>query len=148
MVRDYNDLSNEIISYLKEIKTIVLATCTGKQVTARTMNLVNDGLTIYFQTGENSEKGIQIRENPFVAMAIDNIQIEAFAKFTTDESEVELCSHIFKSKFPQLYEKYADLPEEPTLICKPIKFKLYKVIDRKPCRDILDVNENKAYRIF
>lgn len=148
MTLDYTALSDEITKFLEERQTIILATCVGNQVTARTMNIVNDGLTIYFQTGENSEKGNQICENPNVAMAIDNIQIEAVAQFTADAGDTTLCSEKFKAKFPRLYEKYADLPEEPTLICKPIKFKLYKVIDGKPCRDILDVEENKAYRLY
>ena len=147
MVIDYTALSNKIIQLLEKIPTIVLATYAGNQVTARTMNLVNDGLMIYMQTGESSEKGMQIRENPNVAMAIDNIQIEAVAQFTADAREIGICSEKFKAKFPQLYEKYADLPEEPTVICEPVKFKLYKVIDGKPCRDILDVKENRAYRL-
>ena len=148
MAIDYTVLSNEIIKILEKIETISLATCVGEKVTARTMNLVNNGLTIYMQTDDNSEKGKQISVNPNVAMAADNIQIEAVAHFTADAQEIGLCSMKFKAKFPRLYEKYADLPEEPTLICKPIKFKLYKVIDGKPCRDILDVKENKAYRLY
>lgn len=148
MIMDYATLSDEIIKLLEEIPTIILATCADNHITARTMNLVSNGLTIYFQTGENSEKGKQICENPNVAMAADNIQIEAVAQFTSDAGEIGLCSEKFKAKFPRLYEKYADLPEEPTLVCQPMKFKLYKVIDGKPCRDILDVKENRAYRIY
>jgi uncharacterized pyridoxamine 5'-phosphate oxidase family protein len=147
MVLDYNVLSDEIIKLLEKIETIVLATYDGDHVTARAMNLVNNGLTIYFQTGKNSEKGKQIIKNPNVAMAIDNIQIEAFAIFTDDTDEIRLCSTKFKEKFPHLYEKYVDFPEEPTVICKLIKIKLYKFIDGKICFDVLDNIENKAYRI-
>ena len=144
---DYNKLAEEIIKNLEKIETIVLATYDCDHVTARTMNLVNNGLTIYFQTSKNSEKGKQILRNNNVAMAIDNIQIEAFAMFTEDINEIELCSIRFKEKFPRLYEKYVDFPEEPTVICKPYKFKLYKFIEGKLRFDILDINENKAYRI-
>jgi len=144
---DYNLLSNEIIETLEKIETIVLATCDWDHVTARTMNLVNNGLTIYLQTGKNSEKGKQIIKNPNVAMAIDNIQIEANAIFTDDIDEIKFCSTKFKEKFPRLYEKYADFPEEPTVICEPIRIKLYKYLNGKLCFDVLDIKENKAYRI-
>jgi len=144
---DYNLLSNEIIETLEKIETIVLATCDCDHVTARTMNLVNNGLTIYLQTGKNSEKGKQIIKNPNVAMAIDNIQIKANAIFTDDIDEIKFCSTKFKEKFPRLYEKYADFPEEPTVICEPIRIKLYKYLNGKLYFDVLDINENKVYRI-
>jgi len=54
------------------------------------MNVVNDDLTIYFQTGKNGEKGKQIHENPNVAIAVDNIQIEAAARFTDNTDEITL----------------------------------------------------------
>jgi uncharacterized pyridoxamine 5'-phosphate oxidase family protein len=144
---NYTELSNEIIKLLEETSTIVLATCDGVQISARTMNLVNDGLVIYFQTGKNGEKGKQINENPNVAMAFDNVQIKAIAQFTDNVEEIELCSSKFKAKFPRLYEKYANFSEEPTLICKPVEFKLYKFIEGKLCFDILDIKSNKAYRL-
>jgi len=145
---DYSTLSNEIINLLNDAQTMILATCFGSKVTARTMNLVNDGLTIYMQTDINSEKGKQIRGNPNVALAVNNIQIEAVAHFTEDTVRVGLCSKLFRAKFPRLYEKYADLPEEPTLVCEPLRIQLYKVISGKPCGDVLDIKERRAYRIF
>ena len=147
MSLDYMELSKEIITLLEKNETIILATCADNQVTARTMNLANDELTVYMQTSEKSTKGTQIKNNPKVALAICNMQIEAVAQFTTDPKEIVLCSKKFRAKFPRLYEKYADLPEEPTLVCKPLKIQLYKFIDGKPCRDVLDVKENKAYRL-
>jgi len=111
------------------------------------MNVVNDGLIIYFQSGKDGDKGKQIKENANVAMAVDNLQIEAVARFTDNEDEIKVCSTKFKAKFPRLYEKYANFPEEPTLVCEPLKIKLYKFIDGKICFDVLDIKENKAYRI-
>ncbi|MDR2599537.1 MAG: pyridoxamine 5'-phosphate oxidase family protein [Oscillospiraceae bacterium] len=147
MVIDYKTLYDEIVILLEGIQTVVLATCADGRVTARTMNFVNDELTIYFQTSENGSKAEQIRENSNVAIAVDNIQIEAMAHFTTDVRKIEFCSTMYKSKYPQLYEKYIECPEEPTLICKPVRFQLYKFIDRNICFDVLDVKEKKAYRI-
>ncbi|MDR2570357.1 MAG: pyridoxamine 5'-phosphate oxidase family protein, partial [Oscillospiraceae bacterium] len=84
MVIDYKTLYDEIVKLFEGIQTVVLATCADGHVTARTMNFVNDELTIYFQTSENGRKAEQIRENSNVAVAVDNIQIEAIAQFTTD----------------------------------------------------------------
>jgi general stress protein 26 len=147
MMIDYNELANEVIGLLEEIQTIILATCTNERVTARTMNMVNDGLTIYFQTGKNGDKGKQVCKNPNVAIAVDNIQIEAVARFTDNTNEIALCSTKYKAKYPRLYEKYFDFPEEPTLICEPTIIKLYKFIDGKICFDVLDVKDKKAYRL-
>ena len=147
MVINFKTLSDEIIGLLEKAQTVILATCANDRVTARTMNMVNDGLTIFFQASENGDKGKQIRDNPNVAIAFDNVQVEALARFTNNTDEVGLCSTKFKAKFPRLYEKYADFPEEPTLVCKPLKFKLYKFIDGKVCFDILDIKQNKAYRL-
>jgi len=53
---NFDKLSNEVISTLEKETSIVLATSLNNKVTARTMSHVNDGLTIYFQTGNTSEK--------------------------------------------------------------------------------------------
>jgi len=147
MTLDYTLLSDEIIGLLEKPPTIILSTCADNRVTARTMNLISEGVIVYFLTAKDGEKGKQILINPNVAMAVDNIQIEAIARFTDNEDEIKLCSAKFKAKFPQLYEKYADFPEEPTLVCEPLKIKLYKFIDGKICFDVLDVKESKAYRV-
>lgn len=55
MVLDYNELSNEVIGLLKKPKTVILATSANDRVTAQIMNMVNDGLTIYFQTAKKLE---------------------------------------------------------------------------------------------
>ena len=45
--------ADEVIHALETEPTCVLATCAGNHVTIRPMSHVNDGLTVYFQTGKD-----------------------------------------------------------------------------------------------
>jgi len=145
---DFDSLRQEVVEKLESEKAIVLSTASGSKVTARTMSHVNDALKIMTQTGGNSEKAMQIRENPHVAFAISNIQIEAVAT---------LCGHpldaqnhrfieLYKQKFPQYLEKYTNHPDEILLCFQPTKITFYKYINGQPCKDILDILNQEAYR--
>ena len=143
---DFTHLTEEVVKKLEEIQTMTLATYSMNKVTARSMAIVNDGLTIMFQTNGLSEKIRQLSENPNVAFAASNVQIEALAKITNDPEEIQNFIEKFKTKYPQYHAKYSGMPNETTVICTPIRFALYRFIDGKPCADVLDVNCNKAYR--
>ena len=146
MTLDYAALTAEITGKLEDNQNITLATCADGKVTARSMAIVNDGLTIMFQTVGYSEKMRQIKANPNVAFSSGNMQIEAVARVASDPGEITAFVELFKVKFPRYYETYTGLPDETTVICEPIKFKLYKFLDGKPCADVLDIKENMAYR--
>lgn len=147
MLTDYKTLSEEIIKILENASSIVLATYANGKVTARTMSHVNDGLTILFQTGNNSEKARQIKENSNVAFALNNLQIEAAAEIHGHPTENTLFIEKYKAKFPNYFSHYSNNPNEILIMAKPIKIAIYKYIDGIPCKEILDINENKAYRV-
>jgi len=146
MVLDYHVLSKEITQSLESTQTITLATCCDNKVTARTMSVVNDGLTIMFQTGGHSEKINQMRQNSNVAFAAGNMQIEATAEIFGHPNENQLFLDMYKAKYPQYHSMYTDLPDEVLVIANPVKIALYKYIDGKPCADVLSITESKAYR--
>ena len=73
------------------------------------------------------------------------MQVEAVARITNDKSEIQRFIDKYKVKFPQYYKLYSGTPDEATVICVPIRFALYKYIDGKPCTDVLDVYNNRAY---
>jgi len=77
---NYKDLANEITEKLQSEQYLILATCANNKVTARAMAHINDGLTILFSTSENSEKVEQIKQNSNIALAINNLKIEAVAE--------------------------------------------------------------------
>jgi nitroimidazol reductase NimA-like FMN-containing flavoprotein (pyridoxamine 5'-phosphate oxidase superfamily) len=69
----------EVEAALEKNKTITLATCAENRVTIRPMSHINDGLTVYFQTGEFYLKTQQIEANPYVAFDVGTYQIEGNA---------------------------------------------------------------------
>ena len=146
MTLDYYALSKEITQSLESIQTITLATCYDNKVTARTMSIVNDGLTIMFQTGVHSEKINQMRQNSNIAFAAGNMQIEATVKICGHPNENQLFLDKYKAKYPQYYSMYTDLPDEVLVVATPVKIALYKYIDGNPCVDVLSITENRAYR--
>ena len=145
---DFDLLCQEAIEKLETEKSIILSTAFGNKVTARTMSHVNDGLKMMVQTDRNSEKAVQIKENPHVAFAISNIQIEAVAT---------LCGHpldaqnhrfieLYAQKFSQYLGKYTNHPDEILLCFQPTKITFYKYINGQPCKDVLDIINQDAYR--
>ena len=145
-VINYDILSSEAENILAAEKSIVLATSVNDKVTARTMSHVNDNLIIYFQTGNASEKCEQIKLNPQIAFAVGNIQIEAVAELCGHPHNHALFSNLYKSKYPAYYDKYSSREDEIVIKALPLKITLYKYIDGRPCRDILDLKQKSAYR--
>jgi len=146
MILDYAKLTEEVIQSLENTQTITLATCYENKVTARAMSIVNDGLTIMFQTGRHSEKSNQMRQNSNVAFSVGNMQIEATAEIFGHPNDNQLFLDKYKAKYPQYHLMYTDMPDEVLVIASPMKITLYKYIDGKPCADVLDIVENRAYR--
>ena len=144
---DYNVLKDEIISILNRERSIVLATSYENKVTARTMSHVNSGLDIYFQTGGDSVKAEQIKNNPQIAFATANMQIEATAEICGGTYDALSFLDMYKVKFPEYYKMYSSIPDEIVIKASPSKITLYKYIDGKPCREVLNVLQEKAYSI-
>jgi len=143
---DYSALADEIVKMLESTQTMTLATCSDNKVTARTMAIINNGLTILFQTSGLSEKNRQLTVNPNVAFSVGNMQVEAVARVTKTPSETQAFIEKYKVKYPQYFDKYSGMPDEVTVVCTPVRFALYKFIDGKPCADVLNVSKNSAYR--
>jgi uncharacterized pyridoxamine 5'-phosphate oxidase family protein len=136
----------EIFQKLRSAKEIVLATCANNKVTARMMCHINDGLTIMFSTNRNSKKVEQMKENQNIALAIENLQIEAVAEIFGPPKGNSFFLEEYPKKFPHLGAIYPDTPDDLLIIAKPIKISLFKFLG-KPCTDVLEVIERKAYRI-
>lgn len=146
---NFDDLSQEIEKYLESANEVVLATCADNIVTARTMNHVNDGLTVMFGTVGSSVKAEQIRINQNVALVSGPLQIEAVAEFGGHPSKHALYTQKNEAKFPWMKSEFPPDPGDGgvLVICRPTKIKLYKFIEGKPHWDVLEVEEKKAYRI-
>lgn len=150
IILDMDEIEKEITAILNKEKHIVLATCAGEHVTARTMSYVNTGLDIFFQTDRQFLKVQQMLENPRVALCTGNLQIEGTVKMQGHPLENinrEFCN-LYKIKHPHSFEKYTSLKEEIVVKVEPSLFTIWKYIDGNPCRDYLNVVESKAYREF
>jgi general stress protein 26 len=147
---NFNELKAEIIKILNNTCDMVLATSYKDKVMARTMNIVNDELKLFCQTDKFFFKSDQIVNNPFVALCINNLQIEGSAKITGHPvlEENRKFSELFKQKHPAAFEKYSKLVTETVIEIQPTIITLWKQIDSKPCREFLDINNNEAIREF
>ena len=105
---------DEVIAALESEKTLILATCADNRVTIRPMSHVNEGLAVYFQTGENYLKAQQIRANPNVALYIGTFEIEGIAKILghpLDEAN-RFFVEKYKVKQPTAYELYTPIKDQ------------------------------------
>jgi len=145
MELNYADLSNEIEKKLRKEKGVVLSTCVGNYVTARQMAHLNDGLTVMFSTSVNSLKVAQMRENPAIALTVDNLRMEAIAELYGHPDGHPTFRKEYAKKFPLYAKLYKSSPEDLLVICRPVKISLYKYV-KGPCEDILVPDEMKAFR--
>lgn len=88
----------------------------------------------------------QIRQNPNIALAIGNLKVEAVAELFGHPSVHPFFLEEYPKKFPHLGKIYSSTPDDLLIIAKPIKISLYKFIG-KPCEDVLEIENDCAYRI-
>lgn len=104
----------EVIYALETEATIILATCADNRVTIRPMSHVNNGLTVFFQTGRDYLKVRQIRQNPFVAICVGTYEIEGTATLLghplADENRFFV--EKLKVKHPGAYERWSACEDE------------------------------------
>ena len=143
---NYSELLNEITEILQKETSITFATCADNQVMARVVCHINYGMNILFSTSMKSQKVEQIKCNPKVALAVNNIKVEGIAELYGHPSSHETFGADYAGKYPHLGSLYESKPDDVLIIIKPTKIALYKYING-PCEDILLPLENKAYRI-
>ena len=147
---NYNELKNQITKILKNKKTAVLATCENNKITARTLSMINDDLTIYFQTDKKFDKCQQIKNNPNVAVATDNVQIEGTAEIVGHpyDEENKNFLELFKKKHYMSYKLYSKLKDEVVIKIDSKKITLWKYSSGKSFRYYLYIDEKKAERKY
>ena len=143
---NYEKLSHEIEKKLQKERSLILATCADEKVTARMVSHINDGLTILFSTSRNSQKAEQMRQNPNIALAIKNTDIEAVAELFGQPSGHPFFQKAYQKKFPAFGKLYPEDPDTLLVIARPVKITLFKY-SKGACWDVLEVDEKKAYRL-
>lgn len=145
---DFLALEREVISFINQSSTWVLATAAGNHVTARTVFTVSNGIVIFFQTDKNFVKYKQLVMNPNVALCRDNYQIEGKAKEIGHPLEMKnsAVSNLFRQHHPLAYKRYSGLKAETLFEVHPTQVKIWKHTDMQTCLDTLLIIAKKAYR--
>ena len=153
----YEEAKKEIIEAIEERHLKILAT-SSNYVSAREVRFVSDGLKMFFFTDSNSRKYKQILENPKVAVAVGNLQIEGEASIKgspKDEGNSKYFE-IFKRKQPDWHKYWVDsgnleLPNLKVIEVVPNRISMYKTraFDKVPESYylLLNVDKQKAYRM-
>jgi general stress protein 26 len=115
----------EVISFMKKYNFLTLATSREDKPSISTVAYANDGLEIYFEAEEGTEKTQNIKANPNVALLIGGaypvsdkmermlkriqLQYEGKAEVVKDAFEIKYADDILRTKFP-IYQKtcYSD----------------------------------------
>jgi general stress protein 26 len=126
--------ADEVIKKLESEKSIIISTCADNRVTIRTMSHVNDGLTIYFQTGKDYLKCQQIRQNPNVAVSIGGYDIEGKATLLGHplEKENSMFMKLFGEKHTEYKNVWSDRPEEIVVKIEIKSVKQWRYINSEP----------------
>ena len=97
----FEEVKEEKVRFLGQNEFAVLATSLNNRVTARTVTIVSEGLTIIFYTLTSLKKFTQIKANSKVALCVDNASIEGTAEIVGNQQEEEYkrLSEIWKKKF-------------------------------------------------
>jgi len=144
---NFEELKQEAIKAIGKNKIMILATSAGNRVTARAMSCVSDGLKIYFQTGTDSLKYRQMKENPIVALCAANMQIEGKAVFKNQSlSENDFIAKYKKDHYGS-FTCYSAMKTSFVVEVVPVLITFWKYTDKKPHRDILDLVNSKATRV-
>lgn len=110
---EYDLLLEKITNLLSRVNYVVLATASKDGiVTASKMCVISDGTTLYFQTDSKFEKARNIKENPNVAINIENIYFKGYANITGHPSKNKYFVNQMKEKHFQTYENYTNLPNQ------------------------------------
>jgi general stress protein 26 len=144
---DFEKLREEKVRFLEEHHTIVLATSRGDRVAARTVSYASEGLDFYILSWDHHEKILQIKENPNVALARDNISMKGVAEILgkpLDEKN-RIGAEIIKKKRPKEFEIFSRIPGMIIIKVTPTYIKSWVRIDDRFFIEHLDLEKKQAY---
>ncbi len=145
---DYDSLAAECGVLISRAKTWSLATAAGNHVTVRTINAVNMGMKIYFQTDTRLTKYGQIQANPQVALCRENIQIEGLAKdlgHPLTAKNKYFCD-LYRRQHPTFFDFYSAVPTQTVVEVSPTLITIWHHDDENAYRKFLLIVAGKAYR--
>lgn len=125
-------------------KMMVLSTVDSDHVSSRMMSVIQFGGLFYFQTDRLSRKYSQLKNNPRVALCIDNIQIEGTCVEMGRPTDCDMFCQLFKECFPEAYRRYSGLQNGRLFFVRPAHVERWLYIDGAPYIEQFDV-AHQAY---
>ena len=144
-----NNFSKKLSDFLDEFgkgRKLFLSTADNNKVTSRMMSIVQINGSFYFQTDKTFRKYQQINNNPFVALCIDNMQIEGVCKEIGHPIENEAFCSIYKEYFSSSYKMYTSLDNERLFIITPTYVERWIYKEGVPFLEIFDI-EKENYKL-
>lgn len=144
---DFEKLREEKVRFFLDHHTIVLATSNNNKVTARTVSYSTAGLDFYILSWDHHEKIMQIKENPNVALARDNISIKGVAEILGKplDEKTKKAAEIISKKRPKEFEIFSRIPGMIIVKVTPTYIKSWVRIDNKFFIEHLDLEKKQAY---
>jgi general stress protein 26 len=144
---DFEKQVEEKINFLREHHTIVLATSRDDKVTARTVSYATEGLEFYILSWDHHEKIEQIKENPNVALARDNISIKGVAEILGKplDEKSRTGAEAIKNKRSKEFEIFSRTPGMIMVKVTPSYIKSWVRVDNKFLIEHLDLQNKRAY---
>ena len=146
----FEERKEEKVRFLGQNEFAVLATSLNNRVTARTVTIVSEGLTIVFYTLTSCKKFAQIKANSKVALCLDNASIEGIAEIlgSPHKEENKRLLEIFNKKYGEDWFDWFDsnYPELSVFVkVTPTLIKSYVHKDNTPALEYLDLHNKRAY---
>lgn len=149
IVLNYREMKAEVLEALDQNIEMVLATCSGNRVTARTISIICQELVIWFQTDQTFLKAQQIIENPQVALAVGNLQIEGMARIVGHPLANDFFMKNYPKRHASAFQSYSHLPREVLVEVEPRVITVWKYDEHtRPFRDFLQLPQKLAYREY
>lgn len=131
-------------------RKMALSSSANEKVSSRMMSVVQKNGIFYFQTDSNFRKFRQIKENPNVALCIDNFQIEGICKEIGHPLQNADFCLLYQQNFKNSFDAYTHLKTETLFEVNPtfIERWIYKN-ENGNCKPFIETFDfaQKSYKI-
>lgn len=140
-MEQYKTKLKEIYDQIGDHAKLVLATSSNNHVSARKMSFIIIDNKFYFQTDISFRKYKDIKENPNVALCLDNIQIEGQCyELEHPLKHVEFASK-FKEYYRSSYDAYTSLESERLFVVEASFIQRWNYVNNKPVIEQLYIDK-------
>ncbi len=136
----FTEKINIFFSDFGEGKKMVLSTSENNRVSSRMMSVVQIEGAFCFQTDKNMRKYHQIISNSYVALCIDNIQIEGICEEIGQPLKSAAFCDVFQKCFKGSYDAYSALKNESLFSVKPLYIERWIYEEGIPYIETFDMN--------